>query len=49
MRRTHPVRSIAAGAMAALALVMLADLLSGYRLLPTRPATGPVITQSLPD
>lgn len=48
-RRYSLMRSISAGAMAALALVMLADLISGYRLLPTRPATGASITQSLPD
>ena len=47
MMRT--LRPLAAGVMAALALLLTADLLSGYRLLPSRPATGAPITQLLPD
>lgn len=49
MRRTHPLRSLAAGAMASFALMLVADLLAPATVHAPRISTAPSIPQTIPD
>lgn len=49
MRRAHPLRSLAAGAMASFALLLVADLLAPATLRSPRISTASTIPHTLPD
>lgn len=49
MRRAHPLRSLAAGAMASFALMLVADLLAPATVRAPRISTAPTIPHTFPD